>query len=291
MNKNASYYRTLFAISENDLSLYRSLTNQVRSQKTTFYEKFYEWMRTHPLFADIFADGVIDGVKESEEQMWTDIIDFPLDDAYVEQQYSFGEMFANEGMPYHAYYACIVAYQEKLYELLEQNSLMTPELSFVFRKTLNVEAMIVSDSYRTTTAKQVQEQKDALSEMSTPITKLWDGILLLPLVGFIDSKRAQDIMGTMLNAISETQARVFILDISGIGVMDTAVANYLIQITKSTRLMGCLCLISGISGSVAQTIVELGIQIEDVTTAGTMKDALNKALGYTGAKVIKIKAI
>jgi rsbT co-antagonist protein RsbR len=82
---------------------------------------------------------------------------------------------------------------------------------------------------------------------------------------------------------------VFILDISGVAVVDTAVANYLIKITKATRLMGCTCLISGISGSVAQTIVELGIQIEEVSTTGTMKEALNQALGATGAKVVYIE--
>lgn len=143
-------------------------------------------------------------------------------------------------------------------------------------------------SYNEIVNDTIKEQNDALMEMSTPVTQLWNGILFLPLVGIIDSKRAQDVMTAMLDKISETQAKVFILDISGIGVLDTAVANYLIKITKATRLMGSVCIISGISGAVAQTIVELGIQIDEVETTGSMQDAVDKAFRLTGAEVVKL---
>ncbi len=133
--------------------------------------------------------------------------------------------------------------------------------------------------------KQLMEQQHMLNSISTPVTKLWDGILFLPLVGIIDSKRAQNLMEAILENISSTQSKVFILDISGIAVVDTAVANHLIKITKAAKLMGCLCIVSGISGAVAQTIVELGIQVDEITTTGTMKDALNQALKLTGANV------
>jgi rsbT co-antagonist protein RsbR len=114
-------------------------------------------------------------------------------------------------------------------------------------------------------------------EMSTPVTQIWEGILLLPLVGLIDSKRAQDIMNASLAKIAETQARSFILDISGVGVVDTAVANHLIKVTKATRLMGCECAISGVSPAIAQTIVELGIDVGEVKTTANMRDALSAA--------------
>jgi rsbT co-antagonist protein RsbR len=105
------------------------------------------------------------------------------------------------------------------------------------------------------------------------------------LVGIIDSKRAQDVMTTMLERISSSQSKVFILDISGVAVVDTAVANYLIKMTKAAKLMGCLCIISGIAGSVAQTIVELGINIDEIQTTGSMQDALKTALKITGTNI------
>ena len=113
--------------------------------------------------------------------------------------------------------------------------------------------------------------------MSTPVTQIWAGILLLPIVGIIDSKRARDVMNATLAKIADSQAKIFILDISGVGVVDTAVANHLIKISRATRLMGCECIISGVSPSIATTIVDLGIEVGDVKTTATMKDALADA--------------
>lgn len=135
--------------------------------------------------------------------------------------------------------------------------------------------------------KLAEQQKNAMLAMSTPITQLWENILLLPLVGVMDSNRAQDVLITVLNKIAETQSTVFILDISGVAVVDTSVANHLIKISKATRLMGCICMLSGISPAIAQTIVELGIQVEEITTTGTMRDALDKAFQLTGVKLVE----
>ena len=135
---------------------------------------------------------------------------------------------------------------------------------------------------------EVMDLNRSLMEMSTPVTQVWDKLLLLPLVGIIDTKRARDIMSAMLSEISETRARVFILDISGVGVIDTAVANHLIQITKATSLMGCDCIVSGVSPAIAQTIVELGIDVGSVQTTATMQDALVGAFERLGAEIREI---
>ena len=117
------------------------------------------------------------------------------------------------------------------------------------------------------------------------MTAIWQGILLLPIVGIIDSGRAQDIMNAMLTAISETQSRVIIMDISGVAVVDTQVANHMIQITKATRLMGCESTISGLSPSIAETIVQLGIDVGKVKTTATLKDALSSAFRRIGMAI------
>ena len=100
---------------------------------------------------------------------------------------------------------------------------------------------------------------------------------MLPIVGILDSKRAQDLMQNILLEINQTQAKVVILDISGVAVVDTAVANHIIKITKATKLMGCICIVSGVSPAIAQTIVELGINVETITTTASLKDALKLA--------------
>lgn len=134
-----------------------------------------------------------------------------------------------------------------------------------------------------------EEQERNLLYASTPISQLWDGILLLPLVGLFTAQRSQALMSSVLNRITETQSKMLILDISGVAVVDTEVANHFIKLSKATKLMGCICTMCGISPAVAQTIVELGIHIEEINTTGSMKDALEKALLSTGLKLIALK--
>ena len=143
-------------------------------------------------------------------------------------------------------------------------------------------------SERKITEAKIDAQHRAMMEMSTPVTAIWNDILLLPIVGFIDSQRAQDVMSAILSKIDETRARVFIMDISGVAVVDTAVANHLIKITKATRLMGCECMISGVSPAIAQTIVDLGIETGDVRTTATLRDALHAAFGSIGITVTNL---
>jgi rsbT co-antagonist protein RsbR len=121
--------------------------------------------------------------------------------------------------------------------------------------------------------------------MSTPVTSIWQHILMLPIVGIIDSGRAMAIMNAMLAKISEMRSKVIILDISGVAIVDTAVANHIINITKATKLMGCECTISGISPAIAQTVVELGIDVGRTKTTATLRDALEDAFRVTGVTV------
>ena len=130
---------------------------------------------------------------------------------------------------------------------------------------------------------RIREELDrTLQEMSTPVTPIWDDILLLPLVGVVDSTRTNDIMRKTLTRISETRSKVFILDISGVATVDTAVANQLIKITKATRLMGCETVISGLSPAIAHTMVDLGVDVGAVRTTATLRDAFQIALRQVG---------
>lgn len=121
---------------------------------------------------------------------------------------------------------------------------------------------------------QLEQQHKLIMEMSTPVTQVWKGILLLPVVGVVDAKRANDIMNAALSRISEARAQIFILDISGVAVVDTTVANHLVKVVKATALMGCECVISGVSAAVAQTIVELGIDVSAAETTASLEEAL-----------------
>jgi methyl-accepting chemotaxis protein len=130
---------------------------------------------------------------------------------------------------------------------------------------------------------EVQKRSLALLEMSTPVTKIWDGVLFAPIVGIVDSKRSVDIMNKALSSIADTRASTLLLDISGVAVVDTAVANHLIKIAKAAVLMGCKTIISGISPAIAQTIAELGIDLGSIQTTSTIESALRDSITRPGA--------
>lgn len=135
-----------------------------------------------------------------------------------------------------------------------------------------------------------RQQKDIL-EMSTPVIKVWDGILCVPLIGTLDSARTQIVMENLLQRIIETGAAVAILDITGVPTVDTQTAQHLMKTASATRLMGADCIISGIRPQIAQTIVHLGIDISDIITRATMEGALREALARLGYSIEKGREI
>lgn len=122
-----------------------------------------------------------------------------------------------------------------------------------------------------------------------PVSILWENILMLPLVGLVDSKRAQEIMEFVLVKTLETEAKVIILDIMGVAIVDSKVASHLLKITLACKLMGADCIISGISPAIALTLVELGVELRGIKTTATLKDAVALALDMTGFEVVAKK--
>ena len=131
----------------------------------------------------------------------------------------------------------------------------------------------------------IRRQQEEMLELSTPVVKLWDGILALPMIGTLDSARTQVVMESLLNKIVETGSQVAILDITGVPTVDTLVAQHLLKTVSALRLMGAECIISGVRPQIAQTIVHLGVDLQGVTTKASLADALALALKRTGHAV------
>jgi len=125
---------------------------------------------------------------------------------------------------------------------------------------------------------------DVVQELSTPVVPIAEGILVLPLVGTVDSQRAQQIMDVLLSGITDRRARVVIIDITGVAVVDTSVANYLVQATQAVRLLGATCILVGITPEVAQTIVGLGVDLSKLLTRSDLQSGVEKALRLLGRK-------
>jgi rsbT co-antagonist protein RsbR len=186
----------------------------------------------------------------------------------------------------------IFSLKQPLFNLLRQNSardgLELVEKIGVVDTLLDKLGLFTTEIYQKNREEMIARQQEELLELSTPVVRLWEGILALPLIGTLDSARTQVVMESLLNRIVETGADITIIDITGVPAVDTLVAQHLLRTVAAARLMGADCIISGIRPQIAQTIVHLGVDLSDVVTKATLADALNLALQRIGLTVTRV---
>lgn len=276
----------LYSISDDDTQKIHSYGDIVVPKLDEFVSLFYDWLRKQPEFEEFFPDEeTLNYVQKMSRGYWENFFRPELNNDYLEKRQKIGETHARIGLPLTIYFAAMHRSLKLFTEDLYDDSLSLEDYLAAMRavsKLIHLDTGLVVETYSRITSEFMAAQSRSLMEMSTPVTQIWEGVLFLPIVGIVDSKRAQEIMNATLTKISQTQSRAFIMDISGVAVVDTAVANYLIKVTKATRFMGCECTISGLSPAIAQTIVELGIDVGKVTTTATMQDALVDAFRRLG---------
>jgi rsbT co-antagonist protein RsbR len=145
------------------------------------------------------------------------------------------------------------------------------------------------ESFQTSREKVIQRQQQEMLELSTPVVRLWENVLALPLIGTLDSARTQIVMQNLLEAIVSNEAAIAIIDITGVPTVDTLVAQHLLKTVAAARLMGADCIISGIRPQIAQTIIHLGVDLADVTTKATLADAFQLALRKIGKTIADVQ--
>jgi rsbT co-antagonist protein RsbR len=148
-------------------------------------------------------------------------------------------------------------------------------------------ALHTTEVFMRTREELIARQQQDMLELSTPVVKLWEGVLALPMIGTLDSSRTQVVMETLLQRIVDTGADVAILDITGVPTVDTLTAQHLIKTVTAARLMGAECIISGIRPQIAQTIVHLGVDLGDIVTKASLAEAVKLALARNGMMLVK----
>jgi rsbT co-antagonist protein RsbR len=186
----------------------------------------------------------------------------------------------------------IFSLKQPLFATLNRNSALSPaqvaELTWSVTLLLDELGIFTLEVFQKSREEVIARQHREIAELSTPVVKLWDGILALPLIGTLDSQRTQVVMENLLQTIVETEASIAIIDITGVPTVDTLTAQHLLKTVAAARLMGADCIISGIRPQIAQTMVHLGVELNVVSKA-TLADALAIALEQTGRGVVKLK--
>jgi rsbT co-antagonist protein RsbR len=186
----------------------------------------------------------------------------------------------------------VLSLKSPLHKLIRQQKGSSPDQLFEEITTvddfLDKLALHTTDSYIHGRDQVILRQQEEMLELSTPVVTLWEGIVALPLIGTLDSARTQVVMESLLQAIVQTNSRFAIIDITGVPTVDTLVAQHLLKTITAARLMGAECILSGIRPQIAQTIVHLGINLEDVITKAKLSDAFKLALERSGRAVTRV---
>ena len=185
----------------------------------------------------------------------------------------------------------VFSMKEPLFEQIRSKSKSAEtvaEQTWALTQLLDKLGLFAVEAFQRTREELIARQREEIEELSTPVVKLWDGVLALPLIGTLDSARTQVVMQNLLESIVREGAEIAILDITGVPTVDTLVAQHLLKTVSAARLMGADCIISGIRPQIAQTIVQLGVQLNVVSKA-TLADAFAMALTRTGRKVVKVR--
>jgi rsbT co-antagonist protein RsbR len=179
----------------------------------------------------------------------------------------------------------VFSLKEAVYELVADAADMVPEF-LAFSRFVDDLGLRTFEAYSAAREQIISNQATAMMELSTPVVRLWDGIIAVPLVGTLDSARTQLVMEKLLESLVASGADHAVIDITGVPTVDTEVAQHLLKTVSAARLLGAECTISGIRPQVAQTIVSLGIEFGDIATKATLADALALALQHAGLKVV-----
>ena len=225
-----------------------------------------------------------DGIANLESAPWAPVREF------LE---SISRSRAQQGFSSDETAAFVFSFKKPLFELLRKdfgkNPAVLAEETWNISELLDKLGLHTVKSFQKAREAVINRQQEELLELSTPVVKLWDGILALPMIGTLDSARTQVVMESLLQRIVETGSETAIIDITGVPTVDTLTAQHLLKTVTAIRMMGADCIISGIRPQIAQTIVHLGIDLQGVTTKATLADALALALKRSGFVVSRSK--
>jgi rsbT co-antagonist protein RsbR len=225
-----------------------------------------------------------DRITNLESALWAPVREFleSISRSRAQQGFSSDEMAA-----------FVFSLKKPLFELLRKdfgkNPAVLAEETWNISELLDKLGLHTVKSFQKARETVINRQQEELLELSTPVVKLWDGILALPMIGTLDSARTQVVMESLLQRIVETGSETAIIDITGVPTVDTLTAQHLLKTVTAIRMMGADCIISGIRPQIAQTIVHLGIDLQGVITKATLADALALALKRSGFVVSRSK--
>ncbi len=280
--------RAFYEITDEDLQRLAGLRGFAERNSQLIIDALYELMLREDESRAFFPnDSTVNHVKGMQRAYFNGLFSGRLDLAYVEDRLRVGSVHERIGMPPKLYIGAYSCYLRLLFDRLVAE-LPTEEAHAAYRsvaKLVSFDKALAIDTYIEANLTTVARHQAAIRELSTPVIRVHRRVLLLPLVGTVDSHRAARIMETLLLRVVEEQARAVIVDIAGVPTVDTMVADHLLKTTEAVRLLGAETILTGISAQIARTVVQLGVDISTMHTRSRLEDGIELALGLVGREI------
>ncbi len=279
-----------FELTKDDFKRLTELRSFAERWTQEITEGLYELIMSQPESRAFFPDqATLNRVKKTQNQYFLGLFSGTYDLDYVRDRLRVGAAHERIGMPpklylgaYRRYLALI---HDRLLDHFKGKELEAAKALSSIKKIIFFDMTLAIDTYIAAYLETVTRHQAAIRELSTPVIKVHDRILLLPIVGTVDTQRAHQIMETVLVQVVEQQARVMILDIAGVPVVDTKVADHILKTTAAVQLLGAQTILTGISASVARTVVQLGVEITRMHTRSKLSEGIELALSIVGKRI------
>jgi rsbT co-antagonist protein RsbR len=281
--------RAFFELTDADLERLARLRPLAEKFTDAIVEEFYRLLLNHAETKKFFPDeATVRRVKKTQREYFLGLFTGECDLAYVEDRLRVGNTHERIGLSTKWYLGAYRKYLELISSHLSAEIADPAEARAAFQsvqKLVYFDIALATDTYLAAKLDAIERHQAAIRELSTPVIRVHDRILLLPLVGTIDSRRAAQVMDSVLLNVSETQAQCIIIDIAGVPVVDTKVADSLVKTTAAVRLLGAETILTGITAQVARTIIQLGVDISTMHTLSRLAEGIELALSLNGKAI------
>jgi rsbT co-antagonist protein RsbR len=275
-------------LGEQDIGRLRRLHDLAGRYADSVIEEFYSHLLSFQESRDFFKDStVLQRVKLAQKSYFLELTEGTYDDTYVESRLKIGLAHERINLPVKLYLGMYSFYLRTIAtRFLDAKKDNPTEALLDFLSVLKLvffDMGLAIETYIHQREATIVAQQEAIRELSTPVLRLRDRLLIMPIIGVIDSHRASQLTQQLLQRIRANRAKVVVMDITGVPTVDSAVANHLIQAVQASRLMGASVIVTGLSAEVAQTLVRLGVDLTKVRTVGDLQEGIEEAeqlLGY-----------
>jgi rsbT co-antagonist protein RsbR len=279
-----------FELTGEDFQRLTSLRSFAEHWTQEITEGLYELIMKDPESRSFFPDeATLLRVKRLQNSYFLHLFSGNYNIEYVRDRLRVGAAHERIGMPPNLYLGAYRRYlaliHEKLRNHFKGNEKECANALESVRKIIFFDMALAIDTYIAAYLETMTRHQAAIRELSTPVIKVYDRVLLLPIVGTVDTQRANQIMEAVLVQVVEQQAKVIIIDIAGVPVVDTKVANHILQTTAAVQLLGARSILTGISASVARTVIQLGVEITRIDTRSKLSEGIELALSIIGKKI------